>query len=65
VGDQQLELTDDVASEGEIGFDPPVERGDAELETRALVPGERLPELTGIASSTRCFCAAGSATLAS
>ena len=47
-GDQRLELADDVAvvPEREVGLDPPFECGEAELlETRALVPGERLGEL--------------------
>ena len=48
LGDQRLELADDVAvmPEREVGLDPPFECGEAELlEARALVPGERLREL--------------------
>ena len=46
--DQRLELADDVAvmPERQVGLDPPLERGEAQLlEARALVPCERLREL--------------------
>ena len=48
LGDQRFELTDHVAvmAEREVGLDPLLERCNAELlETRALVPGERLRDL--------------------
>ena len=48
LGDQRFELADHVAvmAEREVGLDPLLERGQAELlETRALVPGERLRDL--------------------
>ena len=48
LGDQRLELADDVAlmPERELGLDPQLDRGQAKLlEPRALVPGERLREL--------------------
>ena len=47
-GDQRLELADHVAvpAQGELGFDAPLERGEAQLlETGALVAGELLREL--------------------